>query len=545
MNKSGKNSKEAVFNYVYVEAVKQKLLDNGGDALKYLEECIKINPKSDAAYYQMAQILVANGDISNGKHYIEKAISIDKQNIWYLMMLAGMYYQQKNLDSAIIYYEKAIKYFPDKLDLQMTLGSLYSENRNYDKADLIFNSLDEKLGVNESSTITEIKNLITTEKYDTALSKIMLLLKQNPDEILYNGLLAEIYGGKGEKDRAIAVYKQLIDRNPGNAQVQLSLCDFMIKEKSYDSLFDLLNTIILNNNVNRDDKVSLFARLIELPDLIEKKSDELMISLMVLEENYTEDDIVPLLRIELLIKKEKFIEASERLEEIIKSKPENYYAWEKLLLVYLQLKDYEKLMIRGEECATNFNRSFLAKILYANGAMEIGKFDIALEELKKAEILAQDNKDSVLQVLTMRADIYYRMKDYSKAFETFESALKSDKEDLTVLNNYAYYLAEQNMKLKEAEKMARKVIEKDKNNATFLDTYAWVLYKRGKVKEADKIMETIMKSNEKPDATLYEHYGFILKKEKKCDKAIENWNIAMKLDTLKNNLINEINNCGK
>lgn len=202
-------------------------------------------------------------------------------------------------------------------------------------------------------------------------------------------------------------------------------------------------------------------------------------------------------------------------------------------------------MIRGEECATNFNRSFLAKILYANGAMEIGKFDIALEELKKAEILAQDNKDSVLQVLTMRADIYYRMKDYSKAFETFESALKSDKEDLTVLNNYAYYLAEQNMKLKEAEKMARKVIEKDKNNATFLDTYAWVLYKRGKVKEADKIMETIMKSNEKPDATLYEHYGFILKKEKKCDKAIENWNIAMKLDTLKNNLINEINNCGK
>ena len=26
MNKSGKNSKEAVFNYVYVEAIKQKLL---------------------------------------------------------------------------------------------------------------------------------------------------------------------------------------------------------------------------------------------------------------------------------------------------------------------------------------------------------------------------------------------------------------------------------------------------------------------------------------------------------------------------------------
>ena len=32
----------------------------------------------------------------------------------------------------------------------------------------------------------------------------------------------------------------------------------------------------------------------------------------------------------------------------------------------------------------------------------------------------------------MSADAYYRMKDYQKAFETFETALKTDSEDLTV-----------------------------------------------------------------------------------------------------------------
>ena len=45
--------------------------------LKYLEQCIKINPESDAAYYQMAQIVVNNGDIKNAKKYALKAISID------------------------------------------------------------------------------------------------------------------------------------------------------------------------------------------------------------------------------------------------------------------------------------------------------------------------------------------------------------------------------------------------------------------------------------------------------------------------------------
>jgi tetratricopeptide (TPR) repeat protein len=94
----------AAFNYIYVESIKQKLLGNGGDALKYLEQAVKVNPRSDAAYYQMAQIVIMNGDIKNGKKYVNKALSIDNENIWYLTMLAGLYYQEKNIDSAIIYY---------------------------------------------------------------------------------------------------------------------------------------------------------------------------------------------------------------------------------------------------------------------------------------------------------------------------------------------------------------------------------------------------------------------------------------------------------
>jgi len=200
---------------------------------------------------------------------------------------------------------------------------------------------------------------------------------------------------------------------------------------------------------------------------------------------------------------------------------------------------------RGAECASLFNMSFLAKILYATGAIETRKFEIAEEELRKAEILAGENKDFILQVLTLRADLYYKMKDYSKSFGVFDQAISMNKEDITILNNYAYYLAEQNLKLKEAEDMARRVIEKENKNSTFLDTYAWVLYKRGKLKEAARILENIIGSGDKPSAEWYEHYGFILKKQKKCKDAILNWNIAMKLDSKKSYLNNEVENCIK
>jgi tetratricopeptide (TPR) repeat protein len=539
------NYDNAKFNYVYVEAIKQKLMGNSGDALKYLETAIEINPSSDAAYYQMAQIVSANGDMENGKRFLKKALSIDNGNIWYLMMMGGFYYQEQKLDSAIVYYENAVKYFPDEEELKLTLGNLYSENKNYDKAITIFDAFDNKFGVNENSTVAAIRTLISAGKFNDALDKAGMLINEYPDEVLYNGLLAEIYIGKGENEKAREVYNKLLERNPDDPRIQLAICDFLINEKNYQELFLLMNGITLNTSIKREDKISLFGRLIELPDLLVKNSDELMISLMVFEANYKNDNIVPLLRPELLMRLSKLDDALLRLDEIIKDNPDNYYAWEKLLLALNQKKDYKNLMVKGEECATRFNRSFLAKILYANGALESKNFDVALQELRKAEILAGDNKEFLTQVLTMRADVYYRMKDYIKAFETFEAAIKENGEDLTVINNYAYYLAEQDKNLKEAEEMAKKVIEKEKNNSTYLDTYAWVLYKRGKLKEAARIMEEIINSGKTPDAEWYEHYGFILAKQHNCSKAIVTWNYALKLDSTKTKLVEEINNCGK
>ena len=96
---------------------------------------------------------------------------------------------------------------------------------------------------------------------------------------------------------------------------------------------------------------------------------------------------------------------------------------------------------------------------------------------------------------------------------------------------------------KEAETMAKKVIETERNNTTFLDTYAWVLFKRGKTREAAKIMEKIIASGEKDDAEWYEHYGYILKKMGKCREAVEKWEKALYIDNSKSKLKEEITNC--
>jgi len=539
----GKEYDSAAFEYVYVEAIKQKILGNSGDALKYLEQCAKMNPESDAVYYQMAQILLSGGDVRNGKKMAKLAVKYDNSNIWYLMMLAGIYYQEKNLDSAIIYYEQAVRKYPERDEILLNLGNLYSETNKFDKALEIFNKLDKKYGLNEGSTIANVRNLIKLKKFDDALVLIRKLLEESPDEILYNGLLAEIYREKGDKDKAMEVYNALIERNPDNAETQLSLCDFLISEKRYDELILLINKVILNENVIREHKIGLFAKIIENDEIVKSKGGDLILSLMIFEAAYKDDGIIQLLRPELLIKLKNLKEAAKRLEEMIEQRPDNYFAWEKLLIVYLDDREYKKLEERGAECARKFNRSFIAKMLYAAGAAENKNYETALEEIRKAEILAGDNEEMILQVLTTRADVYYKMKDYGKSFEIFETAINRSKNDLTLLNNYAYYLAEQNMRLKEAERMSRKVIEKEKDNYTFLDTYAWVLYKRGKLREAEKLMESIIKNTEKEDAEFYEHMGYIKRKRGKCREAIDNWQNALNLDSTKTELLQEIEKC--
>jgi Tfp pilus assembly protein PilF len=539
------NFDSTAFDYVFTEAIKQKFLGNAGDALKYLDQCIKINPKSDAAYYEMAQIALMLSDNNESKKFAIKAINLNEKNVWYLTLVANIYYKEKIIDSAILYYEKAVRYFPEKENLKLDLANLYSDKKEYDKAEEIYNYFEKKYGESETTSMSIIKNLINSKNYRKAEEKVKELLKKAPDEILYNGLLAEIYRSNGEKEKAIIVYKKLLEKDPGNPETLLSVSDFLLNEKQYEDLFPVLNTVILNDSISKENKIELFSKIITDSIIVRSKSKDIELALLVLESYYPKDGIINLLRPELYQNQNNPSKAINRLEEIISEQPENYYAWERVLFLYSETKNWDKLLERGEECATKFNRSFVAKVLYASAAMEKGNLSTAEEELRKAKILAGNDTSMLMQVLVMDADIFYREKEFDKSFETFKEALKINPSDAILLNNYAYYLAEQGQDLKEAEKMAKIVIEKEKGNSTYLDTYAWVLYKRGKYQEAEKIMELVINKNNILDAELYEHIGYIMKALKKCDKAIEYWKLAVQYDGKKTSLLNEIENCKK
>jgi predicted Zn-dependent protease len=542
---NAENFDRATFDYLYGEAIRQKLLGNAPEALKYLEQCIEMDPQSDGSFYQLAQISLQLKNVNDAKRYGLKAAGLDEKNLWYQTFLGGIYYQEKNLDSAMIFFEKASKYHENEYDVKLTLVNIYSEKGEFKKASDILTDFEKEFGTNENISLLMLKNMINAGEVDKAEEKVLELLKDNPGEIFYNGILAEIYRSKNEPDKAREIYDKLLSMDENNSQVIFSLYDFLLAEKDYDYLLELLNTLALNDSISVQDKITLLTKLLDNKDFIINHEEDFDTVLRVFEEESDNNDIIILIRPELYVKMDQKDLAIKRLEEIISIKPNVYFAWEKLLILYSETGNTDKLYTKGKECATMFNMSYPAKILYASGAMEKKKYDEALEELRKAKIIAGNQKDMILQAESMEADIYYRKGEYDKSFELFKSMVTENPDDNILLNNYSYYLAEQNRDLPDAEKMIRKVIDKEPDNNTYLDTYAWVLFKRGKNKEAINIMESIMKKDPNEDADWYEHYGYMMKAVRKCDKAVEYWKRALTADPERTNLINAIESCKK
>ena len=126
----------------------------------------------------------------------------------------------------------------------------------------------------------------------------------------------------------------------------------------------------------------------------------------------------------------------------------------------------------------------------------------------------------------MLGDAFNSLKNYKKADDSFDAALKI-REDATTLNNYAYYLSVRNERLSDALKMSGRSLKLRPDTKTFLDTYGWILFKQGKYGKAKEYVEKAIEGE--GDADVFEHLGDIHFKLNNASKALEYWQKAKKI----------------
>ena len=180
-----------------------------------------------------------------------------------------------------------------------------------------------------------------------------------------------------------------------------------------------------------------------------------------------------------------------------------------LMQVYYHLNRIEEVLEVLDEATLRYPADISIISFAGFLSMEYSSYDKAIDWFKIGlKVCSNDEERS--QLWGYIGDVYHAMGNDKRAFKAYRKALGFNPDNISVLNNYAYFLSLLDQDLERALIMSKKAVNLESNNATYVDTYAWVLHRLGRNEEAKKMMMTALSLSAQRDASLLIHYGDIL-----------------------------------
>jgi len=518
--------KEKEFEFLFVEAIKEKVLGNSQKAIQNLSGCLEINPNSSAAMYELASIHAANNDLTSASLLLERAISINPENKWYKILLAQIYQQTKKFDEAAGLYGELLIIEPENIEYMFMQANMLAGAGKIDEAVAVYNKMEQKTGINEQISLAKQQLFISAGEIQKAYDEIQLLIDNNPEEPKYYGLMADLYMSQGDTANALNFYHKIQEIDPENGFVHFSLANFYLEKGDRQRSFEETKLGFSSDEVDLQSKLQLFMMLTspgEEQSLTHEQEEELI---QILLENHPGENLVYTVLAENLLKNNKPEEARKALLKSLEISINDYILWERVLFIDNDMQDWGKLYDHSKQAMELFPNQPQIYFLHAIACFQLEKYDETISISDEGLLYVVDNDRLKGQFLMIKGEALYKTGKIPEAFELFDKSVDLDPENYIALNNYAYYLSLAGKNLDKAERMSGRVIERFPENATYLDTYAWILFKKREYTLAKFYMESAINFDQEGSPTLYEHFGDILFKLNQTDDALKYWEKA-------------------
>ncbi len=517
---------ELTFTYSFYEGNKQEMLGNYNQAIAYFAKCLDLNKQSAASNYEIAKIYYILKEYDKAIIFAKDAVKLQPDNYWYSYLLASLYEEINDFKKTEEILKKIASKNPKNLEIITELAQVYLNNNKINEALKIYNKIEEDYGISDEISMKKQNIYLFKGEKQKADNELKKLIKAYPNEIKYRGLLAESYISEKRYNEARKIYDQLIKIDSTNGLIQFSFSEYYEITGKNDSAFYYLKKALATNDFNPQIKIRKmysYMRKATTNDSINKQTQELF---DIIIKTKPVDVNLRSLYADYLIKQKKYKQARDQIDTIIKTKKDDKLIWEQLIYLDNEIKDFRKMHEHSKAAYELFPN--YANFYYLNGLANffLKQNKKAIESLNKAIPLIIDDKALKVQALTFLGDAYYRLNLYQQSDSTFDEALKIDRTNNYILNNYSYYLSLRGEKLDKAEEMSKKCVEKNPNNYTYIDTYAWVLYKEKKYTEAVAELKKAIELGGDKSAVIIEHYGDALYKNGEHEKALEFWKKA-------------------
>lgn len=162
--------------------------------------------------------------------------------------------------------------------------------------------------------------------------------------------------------------------------------------------------------------------------------------------------------------------------------------------------DLERAVQIADSAIDRFGREprwlhMLAMLYHGKGSS--GNAIVLLQEVISADPQNRGAREDL-------ANIFLQEGNASAADSIYAGLIQETPEDPSLLNNYAYALAQMRLRLDTAMGMVNKALEKEEN-AAYCDTKAWIYYQRGKYRPALRWIKKSMKYKDAGSEVHYHH----------------------------------------
>ena len=512
----------------FSKGLEEKFNENFDMAIAYFEEALKAFPEDHASMYELSALYSRKGLPEKGFEMIKTAVELDSTNKWYKIRLADFYSQNNDYDSFVNIYDDLLEDEPNNLEyLEVYIDALLHLER-YEQVTEKLDVFEDNIGVNEYISLQKLEIYDLLGKKDKVIEEMEKLSKAYPYETRYMSVLAEMYMQDKRDQDALNVYLKIKEINPEDPYINTSLLEYYQKQGELDKAFEEFILAIKNKKLDYNTKAQIYEYWFNMKDEGENTVKEAEIAGNAFLETHPDKELGYYVIGTVHYNNENYAEAKKYYMDAIARDSSSFISWYQLIFTDMSLEDAEGLYEHTMKAKRFYPEQPIFYLFNGVALIDMEKYQEAAKVLEKGRYLSADKKLTA-NFDTYLADIYHELGEKEKMYKQYDRVLKNDPENIYVLNNYAYFLSEDNTRLEDALRMSAITVEKEPKNTTYLDTYAWVLYKLGRYKEAKKWMEKVFSYDKNASGVYYEHYGDILYKFGDTQKAVQNWKKAKKL----------------
>ena len=501
------------YQYFYLEAIRQEGLGNFTEAFELYRHCLEIDSLASEAHFAISGFYSQINKDTLALYHLKKANSLEPENDEFAERLGQYYLSQNKIEEGTRVYERLADMYHDRSDFLDILTRIYQYKKDYPKMLETLNRLEEAEGESENLTLSKMQVYSSMGDEKGAYEELLRLVKRHPNDLNYKVMMGNWLLANSRKDEALKAYKAVLKEEPGNPQAQMSLMDYYRTTGNSAEADTLLYQILENPETEAQTRISLmrqvvadneqgggdstrilniFSRILSLP---QQTSDMAEMHVAYMNFKHMPNDSI-----------------LSGLNKVLAINPENIAArLQRLDIMWRDTID-EKVIAECEK-AIDYTPEEPVLYYYLGLAKYLNKDDAgALEALRKgaANIKEDTPMEISSRIYMISGDILHSMNLPEEAYAAYDSCLNINPNEISCLNNYAYYLSEENRDLKRAEQMSYKTIKAEPENVSYLDTYAWILYMQKRYEEARIYIDQALKSDStQTSSVIFEHAGDI------------------------------------